>query len=370
MVVFRLPNILRRNKRPQTTATVSTSPAQMPDGDSPLQGSHQDKSPYPPHPNDQKQSWTFRYLSSALSGSVGWTVPAIDLSISSMPIAKPANDTGNNICRLPPSVKRQLFDSTIKTPTRNTDIPLPTIIHPNSPLSPSSSSLSSTSPTRTKPYSTRSTCSTHSPTQVKPILKTAISENLPHNNRHTSQSDTQANTSRNVFLTLNDVSNLDETVPPPRRFSTSQSPSTHMSRHSLSFTSLRSLVSLDDPDQITETTVEPPFDKQEAKVEKAQRGVMDKKRASSCGGGPGESVGMGTEIGARGASDSCAINRKAKKMKQKMVRFDHVDVHPYEVERSGESCLSFYNEQFVVPVLDLDLDLKEYVVDIPDIIER
>ncbi|EEH41920.1 hypothetical protein PAAG_03841 [Paracoccidioides lutzii Pb01] len=368
MVVFRLPNILCRNKRPQTTATVSTPPAQMPDGDSLLQGSHQDKSPCPPHPNDQKQSWTFRYLSSALSGSVGWTVPAIDLSISSMLIAKPANDTSNNVCRLPPSVKRQLFDSTIKTPTRNTDIPLPTIIHPNTPLSPSSSSLSSfsTSPTRTKPCSTRST---RRPTQLKPILKTAISENLPHTNRHTSQSDTQANTSRNVFLTLNDVSNLDETVP-PRHFSTSQSPSTHMSRHSLSFTSSRSLVSLDDPDQITETTVEHPFGNQEAKVEKAQRGVMDKKRASSCGGGPGESVGMGREIGASGASDSCTTNRKAKKMKQKMVRFDHVDVHPYEVERSGESCLSFYNEQFVVPKLDLDLDLKEYVVDIPDIIER
>ncbi|KKZ60426.1 hypothetical protein EMCG_00712 [[Emmonsia] crescens] len=405
MVGFHLPDILQRKTRPHTIGN-SSPQVEMTGCDSPQQGSQQDDSHNSPSPNAQKSSWSSRYFPSALASRYGATRPAIpSSSITARAAASPSkgvrnkssSNNSNNISRLPPSVKRNPSDSTSRTPTRNTDTPIPTIIHPSTPLHPSSSSFpppppspSRSSPTRTKPRSTR-----HS-TPRKSILKVPTATAAANDNEmrqqveryhcHTSQSDTRDNTSRNALLTLSYTSSQDDACPRARP---GQSPFTQQRRSSLpSTTPSTPLLALGDGN-----IIHPPLSNRETKL--AEPYGYD--RESGNGGGEGKSKRIGKEeekAQAQASVSSRSSCHRSKRHKQKnrekmmkMVRFDHIDVHPYEVERGEESRSRFFGQRGEGGVegrgneygsvgnrgadveLDFDLDLREYVMDIPDVIE-
>ncbi|PGH29864.1 hypothetical protein GX50_07383 [[Emmonsia] crescens] len=409
MVGFHLPDILQRKTRRQTIEN-SSPQVEMTDCDSPQQGSQQDDSHNSPSPNAQKSSWSSRYFPSTFASRYGATKPAIpSSSITSRAAASPSKDVrnksssnnSNNISRLPPSVKRNPSDSTSRTPTRNTDTPIPTIIHPSTPLHPSPSSFpppppspSRSSPTRTKPRSTRHSTPRKSilkvPTATAAANDNEMRQQVERYHRHTSQSDTRDNTSRNALLTLSYTSSQDDACPGARP---GQSPSTQQRRSSLpSMTPSTPLLALGDGN-----IIHPPLGNRETK--RAEPDGYD--RESGNGDGEGKSKRIGTEeeeentqaqaqAGVSRRSSSHRSKRQRQKNREKnmkMVRFDHIDVHPYEVERSEESRFRFFgrrgegraegrgNEYGSVGnrgagvELDFDLDLREYVMDIPDVIE-
>ncbi|OAX78625.1 hypothetical protein ACJ72_07066, partial [Emergomyces africanus] len=194
----------------------------MTDSDNTQQGGQQVDSYNTLNPNGQDSSWPSRYFPSSLTSRYAASKPSIPSSSSTIFRARGSkmdktnsrrannsNNNDNNISRPPVSVKRKLSDSTTRTPTRNTDTPIPTIIHPDTSLNPSSlSSPSHFSPTRARPHSARR----HS--QRKSILKVSTAAEAGGNDelygRHTSQSDTRDNTSRNAILTLNYTRSLDD----------------------------------------------------------------------------------------------------------------------------------------------------------------
>ncbi|KLJ12449.1 hypothetical protein EMPG_12526 [Blastomyces silverae] len=412
MVGFRFPNILHRKSRPRTTGD-SSSPAEMAECNSPQQGSQQSDSQNPPGPSTQGSSSPSSQLSSALPSRPGAIAPASPLSsptsgtITSRTknASSRNNSKNNNIRRRPASVKRKSSDSTsrARTPTRNTDIPIPTTIHPSTPLPrPSSSSRSRSSTRAQKPHRTRH------PSPRKPILKLPTAE-VPGDHAqgrifspYTSQAATRDNTERNTFITRGDTAkqnDLGEMSPSARRRRNSApSPMSAINYIiSLSKKYNEELYGYED-----ESEGESEGEDESEGESKSEDGKREGK-----GKGKSKGTGTGTGTGTSGRSRSSSSHRpkhnneqkekKRKREKKKMVRFDHVDVHPYEVERGEESRFRFFsrragegrveaignegwnenengservgNRGVDVVELEMDLDLREYVMDIPDVIQ-
>ncbi|KAK2805606.1 hypothetical protein FQN50_006121 [Emmonsiellopsis sp. PD_5] len=307
-------------------------------------------SPKPASQITQRFSWPSKYLSATLPGHQKTSKPAAASPSAShppSPVTRPPKPT-NNTCKLPASVRRRHTipdpDPVPKTPTKNTDIALPTIIHRSTPAS----SPFSFSPTN------RSLRSRSSSSPTKPILKNppSSSHHVQGNNRHTAQSDTAANTSRNVLLTLSDIA-IPEHVSVRK-----ERDSSHIRRHSVPSTTVLPL-----PVVVLGGLEE----------EGIQRPTCD-------GGDEVGSVEGEIETGDNTSGSSSKDPKKA-------VRFDRVDVHPFIVERErersqearlveefhvgrprsgsgvrgGESVGEIYDE--------LELDIEEFVVHLPDVIE-
>ncbi|PGH12660.1 hypothetical protein AJ79_04160 [Helicocarpus griseus UAMH5409] len=368
MVIFRLPSILHRKRRAETTGGASV----LTDRDD-AQQSSQPISRSLLSADTPKPSWASRYLSSAFSGqtrtanvTAGLPPSPSTATATATATAKIVYNTSrdNNIYRLPSSVKRQLPEAPIRTPTRNTDTPLPTIIHPSTPLPSSPSPLCSSSPS--SPNLKQNPHSGANAAPPKPILKAPETGDgkvsTQPNQRHTAESDTAANTSRNALLTLNEI-------PVPERISSRQSTSMHLRRNSIPYTTSGHVsgdAGLGNNDLITQV----PSGNQKSKFHEDLEGKMKAKET-----GQHDGDGGGAE---QSSGEANGEGYPMRSKKRKAVRFDHVDIHTYEVERDGESALSFLSKPFGGDASgkqgeDLDgdgiLDLTEYVVDIPDVIE-
>ncbi|EGC41680.1 predicted protein [Histoplasma capsulatum var. duboisii H88] len=407
MAGFYLPNILQRKTPPQANGN-SPPQAEMIERDSPQHGSQQTDSQNFPNQDGHKLSWPSKYFASAFATHYGATKSAATLpSTTSEATASQAinlrtrisrNSNNNNICKLPASVKRKPSDSPCRTPTRNTDHPIPTIIHPSTPISPSPSPVHS-SPTRAKPHSTLR------PSQRRSILKVAADDSALRQEelyrQYTSQSDTRANTSRNVILTLSDSSARNDTSPllPPSR---QMSPSTSQFRNSLPPTKSPTNPPLVAGDIYT---IHSALGDREAEPEPERwDGYVDESggpgsKASSKSGRSSSSLHSERENSRERNKKRRKKEKKAKK--NKTVRFDHIDVHMYEVERGEETRFRFFGRRgggsgaegfgngnananananadgngsrrgrgAAFSEIDLDIDRREYVMDIPDVIQ-
>ncbi|KAK2802150.1 hypothetical protein FQN51_004831 [Onygenales sp. PD_10] len=350
MVVFyQLSNMLHRQKRPESTVDDPTSPSIM----ACRQESGQQDTMASPKPVSQlthRFSWPSKYLSATLPGSQKASKPAAASSSAShppSPVTRPPKPASNT-CKLPASVRRRHTipdpDPVPKTPTKNTDIALPTIIHRSTPAS-SPFSFSSANRSPRSPSSSR---------PAKPILKNtpSTSHHVQGNNRHTARSDTAANTSRNTLLTLSDIA-IPEHVSVRK-----ERDSSHIRRHSVPSTTVLPLPVV---------------------VLGGLEGEGIQKPACDDGDGVG-SVESEIEKGDNGSGPSTKEPKKA-------VRFDRVDVHPFIVERERErSQEAMLVEEFHVgrrrggrgargresagEIYDeLELDIEEFVVHLPDVIE-
>ncbi|OJD17512.1 hypothetical protein AJ78_02381 [Emergomyces pasteurianus Ep9510] len=391
MVDFHIPNILHRKVRPQATGHSSSPHAEMTDSDKTPQGSQQADSCNIPSLNDRNSSWSSRYFPSALASRYGASKSSSSATGNQVNNASYGSENNNNnnyynyISRLPASVKRKSSDSASRTPTRNTEIPIPTIIHPSTSLTPSSSfSPSHSAPARTKHHSTRH----HS--QRKSILKvstaTPVGDDDELYHHHTSQSDTRANTSRNALLTLSYTSSPDDTNqgtvdPRPWSLSTQQCcdslPPTMMPLDPQLATNGGNIIHPSLGSRETEPEPEEPYDCG-AGEEKAKAQARKSSRSSSYRSNRNKQKNT--------MKKQNGTNTKKNK---KMVRFDHIDIHTYEVERREESRFCFFggrgegtaegtgNANANGPSgignrggdVEFDLDLREYVMDIPDVIQ-
>ncbi|EEH07584.1 predicted protein [Histoplasma capsulatum G186AR] len=392
MAGFYLPNILQRKTPPQANGN-SPPQAEMIERDSPQHGSQQTDSQNFPNPDGHKSSWPSKYFASAFATRYGATKSAATLpSITSEATASQAinlrtrisrNSNNNNICKLPASVKRKPSDSPCRTPTRNTDLPIPTIIHPSTPISPSPSPVHS-SPTRAKPHSTLR------PSQRRSILKVAADDSDLRQEelyrQYTSQSDTRANTSRNVILTLSDSSARNDTsplLPPSKQMSPTNPPVVAGDIYTIH-------------SALGDREAEPEPERWDGYVDES--GGPGSK-ASSKSGRSSSSVHSERENSQERNKKRRKKEKKAKK--NKTVRFDHIDVHMYEVERGEEPRFRFFGRRgggggaegfgngiananananvdgngsrrgrgAAFSESDLDIDRREYVMDIPDVIQ-
>ncbi|EEQ91104.1 hypothetical protein, variant 2 [Blastomyces dermatitidis ER-3] len=403
MVGFHFPNILHRKSRPRTTGD-SSSPAE--ECNSPQQSSQQSDSQNPPGLSTQNSSWPSSELSSALPSRPGAIAPPTPLSSPTSGATtsrtknasnrnKSSTSKNNNIRRRPASVKRKSSDSTsrARTPTRNTDLPIPTIIHPSTPLP--RPSLSSRSRSSTRPKKSHLT---RHPSQRKPILKLPTTAVVDDNAQgrismpYTSQADTRLNTERNTFITRYDTATQNELG--------EMSPSARRRRESAPspMSAINFVISLK-----TNYHKEPYGYEDGGDDGEREREGEGKGKGKGAGAGAGAATGTSTGTSRRSRSSSSHRSKhnneqkqkKRKREKKKMVRFDHVDVHPYEVERGEESRFRLFSRRAAeggveaieneggnenengrvgnrgedVAELEMDLDLREYVMDIPDVIQ-
>ncbi|EER45734.1 predicted protein [Histoplasma capsulatum H143] len=362
MAGFYLPNILQRKTPPQANGN-SPPQAEMIERDSPQHGSQQTDSQNFPNQDGHKLSWPSKYFASAFATHYGATKSAATLpSTTSEATASQAinlrtrisrNSNNNNICKLP-----------------SFNHPIPTIIHPSTPISPSPSPVHS-SPTRAKPHSTLR------PSQRRSILKVAADDSALR------QDDSSAR---------NDTSSL---LPPSRQMS----PSTSQFRNSLPPTKSPTNPPLVAGDIYT---IHSALGDREAEPEPGRwDGYVDGpgSKASSKSGRSSSSLHSERENSRERNKKRRKKEKKAKK--NKTVRFDHIDVHMYEVERGEETRFRFFGRRgggsgaegfgngnananananadgngsrrgrgAAFSEIDLDIDRREYVMDIPDVIQ-